>query len=87
MILTLELPDDVVARLSATYPDETERNRAVLCSIVDTIEAEQQDKAEWIEIINARLDALEAGGKSYTLEEAWERLDAMPADSLKAVTQ
>ena len=84
MTLTLELPDDVAARLTATYPDETERNRAVLHSIVDTIEAEQEDKAEWIEMINARLDDLHAGGKTYSLDEAWEQLDTLQAERLKA---
>ncbi len=87
MTLTLELPDDVAARLTATYPDEIERNRAVLYSIVDTIEAEQQDKAEWIDIINTRLDAMEAGGKTYSLDEAWECLDALQAERLKAASR
>ena len=87
MTLTLELPDDVAARLTATYPDEMERTRAVLYSIVDTIEAEQQDKAEWIEIINTRLDAIEAGGKTYTLDEAWECLDALQTERLKAASR
>ncbi len=77
MTLTLELPDDLAARLSAAYPNETERDRAVLRSIVEAVEAEQHDKAEWIEIINTRLDALEAEGKTYSLDETWERLDAM----------
>lgn len=84
MTLILELPDDVVERLTAAYPDETERNRAVLCSIVNAIEAEQRDKAEMIEIINTRLDDLEAGGKTYSLNEAWEQLDAMQAERFKA---
>lgn len=55
--------------------------------IVDTIEAEQQDKAEWIEIINTRLDAIEAGGKTYSLDEAWERLDALQAERLMAASR
>jgi len=40
MKLTLELPEEVAARLTATYLNEIERNRAVLYSIVETIEAE-----------------------------------------------
>ena len=61
----------------ATDLDETERNRAVLYSIVETIEAEQRDKADWIETINTRLDALKTGGKTYSLDEAWGQLNAM----------
>ena len=87
MTLIRELPDNVAERLTATYPDETERNRAVLCSIVNVIEAEQQDKAEMIEIINTCLDALEAGGKTYSLDEAWEQLDTMQAEHLKATNR
>ena len=74
-------------RLTATYPDEAERNLAVLYSIVETIEAEQRDKAEWIETINARLDALETGGKTFSLDEAWEQLDMMQAERHKATSQ
>ncbi len=55
--------------------------------IVDTIEAEQQDKAEWIEIINTRLDDIEAGGKTYSLDEVWECLDALQAEGLKAASR
>lgn len=87
MTLTLELPDDLAARLTAAYPNEAERSRAVLHSIVEAIEAEQRDKAEWIEIINTRLDALESGGKAYSLDEAWERLDAMQAERLTAANR
>ena len=81
MTLTLELPDEIAARLSATYPDEVERNRALLCSIVDTIEAEQRDKAEMIEVIHAELANIEAGSKSYTLEEMRQHWDEMRADA------
>ena len=87
MTLTLELPDEVAARLAAAYPDETERSRAVLYSIIETLAAEQQDKAEWIEIVHTRLDALEAGGKSYSFDEAWERLDAMHAEHFEAANR
>ncbi len=87
MTLTLEVPEEVLARLTETYPDETERNRALLGSIVETIEAEQQEKSEWIETIHARLDALEAGGKTYSLDEAWEQLDRKQAERLQATKQ
>ena len=83
MTLTLELPDDVAEKLTAAYPDEAERNRALMCSIIDTLGWEQQDRAEMIEIINEELAATAAGDKGYTLDEAWQRLDEMKAEYLK----
>ena len=86
MTLTLELPDEIAARLTAAYPDEAERTRAVLCSIVDTIEAEQRDKAEIIEIIHTELAQIEAGGNSYTLEEMRKHWDEMRAEVRRKMT-
>ena len=75
MTLTLQLPDAMAEKLTAIYPDEQERYRAVLNSIAETLEAEQQDRAEWTEIVNAELDALTKDEKTYSLDEArqhWE---------------
>lgn len=80
MTLTLELPDDVAARLTAVYPDEAERNRAVLSSILDAIEAEQGDKIEVVEIIHAELEEHTAGGKDYSFEEMRQHWAEMRAE-------
>lgn len=80
MTLTLELPDDVATRLTAAYPDEAERTRAVLCSIIEVIEAEQKEKAEIIETIQEELEEIAAGGKDYSLEEMRQHWTEMRAE-------
>jgi len=84
MTLTLELPEELAERLTVTYPDETDRNRFMVCSLLDAIEWKEQDYAEIMEIINADIAAEEAGDKGYTLDEAWQRIDEMKAEYLKA---
>ena len=79
MTLTLDLPEELAERLTATYPDQTERHRFMVGSLLDAIEAEQQERAEIIEILNADIAAVEAGNKGYTQEEMeqhWAELEA-----------
>ncbi len=84
MTLTIDLPEELASRLTASYPEEAKRNQLIICSIADVLESKQQEADDLIASMDALIADVEAGRNTYSFEEVCRQWDEDTAARLKA---
>lgn len=87
MTLTLELPDETAAKLAAKYPERGAQMQFAESAITEALEYEAREEEEISEVVNAVLDDLDAGGKTYSLEEMRKHWDELRSKHRKATAR
>lgn len=83
MTLTIDLPDELAARLAELLPEE-ERDRFAVAAIAEALEARQSDSAECIEAVEQALADMDAGRNLIPFEDVCRQWDAEKASRREA---
>ena len=84
MTLTIDLPEELASRLTASYPEEAERNQLIICSIAEVLESQQQESEDLIASMDVIISDVQAGRNTYSFEEVCRQWDEDTAARLKA---